>query len=292
MLNKGELKALLEEHDIRPNKRLGQNFLVDKNMQHKMLASCNLAEDDVVLEIGAGLGALTLDIARHARKIFAIEKDTRLSDILKKLASGYSNIEIISQDILKFDIRKAAKGKKLKVIGNLPYYITSPIMSLLIENRKYIDSVFLTVQKEVGNRLAAGPGSKDYSPISIFTQFYTEPRLLFIIAKGVFYPQPEVDSSFLRLDIAKRPRFKVKDEKAFFKLVKTAFSKRRKTILNALSSGDILGLKKQDLEKVLKANRIDPMKRPEMLTLQDFANITNTSGVGPAHENTPGVGPS
>jgi len=275
MLNKGELRALLKKHDIRPNKRLGQNFLVDKNMQRKMLKNCNLAGDDVVLEIGPGLGALTLDIAQRAGKIFAIEKDTRLSDILKKFASGYSNIEVISQDILKFDIRKAFRGRKLKVIGNLPYYITSPIIAYLIENRKYIDSIFLTVQKEVGNRLAAGPGTKDYSPITIFTQFYTEPHLLFIIAKGVFYPQPEVDSSFLRLDIAKRPRFRVKDEKLFFKIVRTAFSKRRKTILNALASGDILGLKKQDVEQVLKANRIDPMKRPEMLTLQDFASLSN-----------------
>ena len=275
MLNKGELKALLKEHDIRPNKRLGQNFLVDKNMQHKMLGSCNLAKDDVVLEIGPGLGALTFDIAKDVKQVFAVEKDKRFSGSLEGLSAGYDNVNIITGDILKFDIKKVYNNKKIKVIGNLPYYITSPIISHLIENRKYIDSIFLTVQKEVGNRLASGPGSKDYSPISIFTQFYTEPHPLFIIARGVFYPQPEVDSSFLRLDVAKRPRFKVKDEKFFFKIVRTAFSKRRKTILNALTSGDVLGLKKQDVEKVLKTNCIDPMKRPELLALKDFASLSN-----------------
>lgn len=275
MLNKGELKALLKKHDVRPNKRLGQNFLVDKNMQRKLLKNCNLAVDDVVLEIGPGLGALTFDIAKHVKQVFAVEKDKRLSGPLKDSAAGYDNINIITGDILKFDMEKIYKDKKIKVIGNLPYYITSPIVSYLIERRNCIDSVFLTVQKEVGYRLAAGPGTKDYSPISIFTQFYTEPRLLFIIAKGVFYPQPEVDSSFLRLDVAKRPRFKVKDEKFFFKIVRTAFSKRRKTILNALTSGDVLGLKKQDVEKVLKTNCIDPMKRPEMLALKDFASLSN-----------------
>lgn len=277
MLNKGELRALLKKHDVRPNKRLGQNFLVDKNMQRKLLGNCNLAEDDVVLEIGPGLGALTFDIAKHVKQVFAVEKDKRLSGPLKDSAAGYDNINIITGDILKFDMEKLYKDKKIKVIGNLPYYITSPIVSYLIERRNCIDSVFLTVQKEVGYRLAAGPGTKDYSPISIFTQFYTEPRLLFLITNRVFYPQPDVDSAFIKLDIPSSPRLKVKSEEFFFKVVRAAFSKRRKTISNSLAFDCMADLKKEGIERLLRSINIDPAARPEQLTLHDFASITNAA---------------
>ena len=273
MLTKTELRALLNKYDLRPNKLLGQNFLIDKNMQQKILNYCDLQSEDIVLEIGPGLSALTFDIAKRVKHIFAVEKDKVLSNVLKELADGYDNIDIISCDILKFNIKEIFKGRKLKVIGNLPYYITSPIISYLIENRSFIDSIFVTVQKEVARRLAAGPGSKEYSPISIYTQFYTDVRLLFLIAKGVFYPQPEIDSAVIKLDILKEPRVKVKDDEFFFKIVRTVFTQRRKTLLNNLASGHIVGLGKKEIEDLLKDLKIDPADRPEDLSIQDFARI-------------------
>jgi len=287
MLNKNELRDILRRSDIRPNRRLGQNFLVDRNMQRKILRSCGLSCGDIVLEIGPGLGALTFDMARGVKELFAVEKDSALADALKSLAreAGCDNVRVITQDMLKFDIARIYNKKRLKVVGNLPYYITSPIISLLIENRRFIDSIYLTVQKEVGMRLAARPGCKDYSPLSIYTQFYTEPRYLYKIAKGVFFPQPKVDSAFIKLCIPETPRIKVKNEELFFKVVRTAFSKRRKTVLNALASGDILGSKKEDVKALLKHVSIDPQKRPEELSLQDFATIADALRI-PGYLNT------
>ena len=190
MLNKNELRDILRQRNIRPSRRLGQNFLVDRNMQRKILRSCGLSCGDIVLEIGPGLGALTLDMSRGVKELFAVEKDNALADILESLAqeAGCDNVRMITQDILKLDMARIYNKKKLKVVGNIPYYITSPIISHLIENRRFIDSIYLTVQKEVGMRLAARPGCKDYSPFSIYTQFYTEPHYLYTIAKGVFFP--------------------------------------------------------------------------------------------------------
>lgn len=276
MLSKRELKSLLKEYNFRPNKRLGQNFLIDNNMKEKILRNCNLNKEDIVLEVGAGLGALTFDIAECAGEVYAVEKDRVLLKILEDHAREYSNLKVISCDILKFNMNGIFKNRKIKVIGNLPYYITNPIISYLIENRRFVDTVFVTLQKEVGRRLVANPGSKDFSAISVYVQFYSEPHLFFLITRGVFYPQPEVDSVFIRLDMLRKPRVKVRSEEAFFKIVRTAFTKRRKTILNALASGNIFDLEKKDIEYLLKNANINSMKRPEELSLQDFAAITNS----------------
>ena len=255
---------------------MGQNFLIDKNMKEKILRTCSLSNGDVVLEIGPGLGTLTFDIAGSVEKLVAVEKDKKLSEILKGLIKNQGNLQLIRQDILKLDLSSYFKGKKIKVIGNVPYYITSPILSYLIENRKFISKIFLTVQKEVARRLTASPGAKDYSPISIFTQFYTKPKVEFNIKRGVFYPEPEVDSSFVSMDVPSEPSVNVRDEKLFFHLVRTAFSKRRKTLLNSLTSGDVLGGDKDRIKFFLLNIDINPTVRPEKLSIQEFAKIANS----------------
>jgi 16S rRNA (adenine1518-N6/adenine1519-N6)-dimethyltransferase len=276
MLIKTELKSLLDRYAVRPNRLLGQNFLVDKNMQEKILKSCDLAKGDIVFEIGPGLGALTFDIADKVRRVFAVEKDKRLYDILNEFSGRYKNLKMMNGDIRNFDLRKIAGRRKLKVIGNLPYYITTPIISHLIEARRVIESIYITVQKEVARRMTAAPGSKDFGALSLYTQFYTEPQFMFVVSRGVFYPEPDVDSAFLKLDVLKRPKVKVRNEAFFFEITRTAFSKRRKTILNALTGKNTLDLDKGSLEDILKDIGIDSMRRPEDLTLQDFANISNS----------------
>jgi len=279
MLSEKELKTILKSNNIRPNRLLGQNFLVDKNMQQKMLRTCSFRSDDIVLEIGPGLGALTFDMAKCANEVFSVEKDKMLVKILLDLAAERKNLKIVSGDILAFDIKEYFSDKKVKVVGNLPYYITNPILVYLLENRSFIDTIFITVQKELGRRLVAGPGSKEFGAISIYTQFYSQPRILFSIARGVFYPQPEVDSVFMQLDILKKPSVEVKSEELFFKVTRSAFSKRRKTILNAISSSDTLELKKNDVENLLKKAGVDPTSRAEQLCLQDFASIANSLSI-------------
>lgn len=276
MLTETQTKSILRNNDFRPNKLLGQNFLVDKNMQAKILNNCELAKDDVVLEIGAGLGALTLDIAGRVRRVFAVEKDKRLSAILKEHSGSYYNLDILTCDILGLNIEEIAGSGKLKIIGNLPYSATSPILSHILENKKYANSVFVTVQREVGMRLVARPGSRGFGNISVYVQFHTEPHLLFRIPKGVFYPKPAVDSVFIKLDILKEPRLRVKDEALFFKIARAAFNKRRKTILNALSDAPFLNLNKKDTEQLLRKAHVDPLKRPEQLLLEDFASISDS----------------
>lgn len=276
MLNKNELKNLLDRYDLRPNKLLGQNFLIDRNMQKKILVNCNIDKKDIVLEIGPGLGALTLDIASSAEKVVAVEKDRLVSHVLRSLSAAYDNIEVVSGDILKFGIKEIFKNRKIKVIGNLPYYITTPIISYLIGNRQFVDSIFITLQKEVARRLIAKPSTKDYSPLSIYTQFYTKPQYLFLITRNVFYPSPEVNSAFVKLEVLKEPEVKVKDEGFFFKVVRTAFSQRRKTILNTLATGRISNLEKKEMEALLKSLDINPNKRPEDLSIKDFSKIANS----------------
>jgi len=178
--------------------------------------------------------------------------------------------------MLKVGMKEIFENRKIKVIGNLPYYITSPLMSYMIENRESFDSIFITVQKEVAMRFVADCGSKDYSPISLYVQFYTQPCVIFSISKGVFYPKPDVDSCFVKLDILESPPVDVKSKELFFKIVRTAFSQRRKTILNSLGSKSALHIEKQHLQELLESIDIDPMSRAEGLSLEDFAAIANS----------------
>jgi 16S rRNA (adenine1518-N6/adenine1519-N6)-dimethyltransferase len=258
---------------IRPKKRLGQNFLTDKNIRHKIIESCGLSASDTVLEIGAGKGEITGMIAGKAGFVYALEIDPSLSEILKTNLSGLDNVEVARDDILKFDFKKffAKAGEEVKVIGNIPYYITTPIIERLLEYRKNISSVFIMVQKEFALRAAAGPGSKSFGSLSCFLQYYSAPRILFPISRRCFYPAPKVDSCFLELSMRKAPAVKVKDEELFLKIIRAGFNKRRKTLRNSLETV----IPQQKLDAFFEKYGIDRNTRPECLSLADFANLSN-----------------
>lgn len=266
MLTLKEVKSILRERAIRPSKRLGQSFLVDQNIQQKIIDSAGLVREDVVIEIGPGLGALTEELCRRAKKVIAIEKDNRLHEFLSK-DLGFENLELIQGDILKYNIKE-----RVKIIGNLPYYISSPILANLLDKRGFITSMFITVQKEFAQRLVARPGGKDYSSFSCYVQFYADPVFLFAIKKNAFYPVPRVDSCFLKINIRSQPLY-LTDEKKLFKIIRTCFEKRRKTILNSLSWGKEFGSKEEAMEMLKKAD-ISPQRRPETISLEEFVKLT------------------
>ncbi len=257
----------------KPKKSLGQNFLTDKNIQKKIIHACNLRAEDIILEIGAGCGDLTVELARVSGKVYALEIDNRLYPILDKQLIGLTNGEVIKADILKFDIEKFLLDnkikKKIKVIGNIPYNISSPIIQRLIQYRGCIDVIFITVQKEFAKRVTALPGSKDYGSFSCFVQYYLEPKIIFDIKRNSFRPAPKVDSCFLALRKRLKPRVLVKDEEAFFKLIRAAFNQRRKTLRNSLE-----GFAAQEkLGAFFSQTGIDKNVRPEDLSLEEFADL-------------------
>jgi 16S rRNA (adenine1518-N6/adenine1519-N6)-dimethyltransferase len=257
----------------KPKKSLGQNFLLDKNIQRKIAAACDISDSDTVLEIGPGTGAITGLLARKARQVFAVEIDTALCETLTSGLKTYPNLSIINADILKTDIRRfsAGSGQKIKVVGNIPYYITTPIIERLLEYRDMIRSVYLTVQKEFGQRMAAAPGSKEYGRLSCFVRYYTEPAVLFLIKKNSFTPAPKVDSCFLRLTVRARPAVTVGDEERFFRIIRASFQQRRKTLANSLKGM----VSREHLQAFFSRYSIDPRIRPERLSLQDFAHLAN-----------------
>ena len=256
---------------LKPNKSLGQNFLIDKNIQNKIASSIDLGPSDSVLEIGPGEGAITGSLCQKAGKVYAVEIDRSLCALLASKFAGLQNISIINADILKFDLRSLPTGSKLKVIGNIPYYITSPIVEHLLLYRERVDVIYLTVQKEFAHRMVADPGSKAYGSFSCFVQYYTEPEILFLIKKNSFHPPPKVDSCFLRMKLREEPAVKVKNEQALFKIIRTSFQQRRKTMKNSLE--ELIPADK--LDKFFQEYDLNPKTRPEDLTLQDFANLAN-----------------
>lgn len=275
MLTKNQIKEILSQNNLRPLKSLGQNFLIDKNIKDKIIQIAELKSDDYVLEIGPGLGALTEDLANAAKKVFVVEKDKGLSQVLQKNLSPYKNVTIFCGDILKFDLNKI-HSKKIKVIGNLPYYITSPVIFHLLQFRNIIDSILITVQKEVATRMVAAPGSKNYGALTLSILFYTEPTIEMKITRGVFYPQPEINSSLIKLNIRRTSPVSVKNEKLLFNIIRAGFNQRRKTLANALSKREFSSsLSRTDIQLILERSKIDPKRRAETLSLQEFANIAN-----------------
>lgn len=256
---------------IKFKKRLGQNFLFDKNVQRNIIAACDFSQNDLVLEIGAGKGELTRLIADTKAKILALEIDSQLCKILKENLQNYSNVKIINQDILKFNLKKCfGKCKtKLKVIGNIPYYITTPILQYLIRFRDKIESIFITVQKEFAKRILAPCGGKEYGSFSCFIQCYTSPQIKFFVKRTCFRPQPKVDSCFLKLEIKRKLPFKKSKERLLFKLIRKAFNKRRKTLRNSLEGV----VSERKFKKFFSKYNIDPNCRPETLSLKDFINL-------------------
>ncbi len=265
---------------VKPKKSLGQNFLLDKNIQEKIVSASGLSAGDIVLEIGSGMGDLTEALARTVKQVYALEIDRRLFPALEQRLSAYSNCRLIAEDILNFDIGSflASGGitARIKAIGNIPYYISSPIIEHLIRYRQALDSAYLTVQKEFGRRVAASNGSKEYGAFSCFVQYYCQPRLLFEIKKGSFRPSPKVDSCFLGLEFRKAPPVEVGDEQEFFRLIRASFNQRRKTLRNSLS-----GLVAPDLLRLaMDKAGIGKDARPEDLSLEDFAEISNYAMAG------------
>lgn len=276
MLTKSQLKELFQKYNFKPLKRFGENYLIDRNVKDKIITAADTGKNEIFLEIGPGMGALTIDLAQSGARVFAVEKDKKAFGIFKELIKDrFPNLKLFNLDILDFDIKNISGGKKIKVIGNLPYYITTPIIELLIENRPLIKSILIVVQREVADRLLAFPGTKDYSSISCFVQYYTKPRYIHTIKRSSFYPEPEVDSSLISLDIPDKPPVEVRDEELFFRIIRGAFNQRRKSIINSLSREEVLGLPKEELSNILQKSGIDPLSRPEDLNLQSFADLTN-----------------
>ena len=276
MLTKTALKEIFSRYGFRPLKRYGENYLVDANIKDKIVAAIAPSREDVILEIGPGLGALTEDLAASGARVTAVEKDKKAFAILQELIGGsFANLKLVCGDILSFEPGSVRTGRKIKLAGNLPYYITTPILAFIIDNRHDIDFAVVMVQREVANRVLAAPGSKDYGALSCFVQYYTEGSYLHTVKRTSFYPEPEVDSSIIRLAMRSEPAVQVKDEEMLFRIIRGAFNQRRKSIINSLSRKEALDLPKDRLSDALHAIGIDPARRPETLSLADFAKIAD-----------------
>lgn len=277
MLTRTQLRNIFSEYGFTPLKRLGENYLIDANVKNKIIKEARIDKDDTVLEIGPGFGALTIDLASTGARVFAVEKDKKSYSILKDMAKDkFPGLKLFNEDILKFDIKKINPSRPIKVIGNLPYYVTTPIIEYIIDNKSFIRSALIVVQKEVAARLMACAGSGDYGSISCFIQYHMKPSYIHTIKRGSFYPEPEVDSSLVRLDVLDKPSVKVSDEKLLFNIIRGAFNQRRKTILNSLSRKEVLGIPKEELLRILEKTGIDPLSRPEGLSLSAFEKLTNS----------------
>lgn len=269
------IKQILSMHGFNFSKSLGQNFLIDGNIVRKIVEKADISKDDCVLEIGPGFGTLTEELSLRAKKVVSVEIDRKLIPILEHTLERYENIEIIHNDILKIDIKKLINekldGGPVKVVANLPYYVTTPIIGKLIEEDLNIESVVVMVQKEVASRMVATPGSKAYGSLSVFIDFYTNPKIVVNVPNTVFMPKPKIDSSVIKLNI-KRELPDIDKEKLFM-VVKASFSKRRKTILNALSTYGF-EIEKDDIKNTLELCNINPGERAENLSTEEFIKIS------------------
>lgn len=265
---------LQNKYGFRFTKSLGQNFLIDGNIVRNIADCADIKEDDNVLEIGPGIGTLTEELALRAKKVVAIEIDESLRDLLKE-SLPYENVEIVFSDILKTDIEKLVeekfKDEPFKLVANLPYYITTPIITKFIEADLNLQSITIMMQKEVAKRLSAEPSTKDYGSLSVFVQFFCDVKYMFTVSKTSFMPKPKIDSAVVNLKL-KDDIVKVDQEK-FFKIVKACFSKRRKTILNALSSYGF-DIEKSQIIKALELSNIDPKRRGETLSIDEFVVLS------------------
>ncbi|MFO0754680.1 MAG: 16S rRNA (adenine(1518)-N(6)/adenine(1519)-N(6))-dimethyltransferase RsmA [Thermodesulfovibrionales bacterium] len=248
-------------------KHLGQNFLFDPSILHRIIEVSGIAPEDTVVEIGPGPGRLTLLLAEAARRVVAVELDEELYEKLRQEALGYRNVELIHADALTYPYEEL---EPFKVVANIPYYITTPLIFRLIDAREKLKSMTLTIQKEVAERIVAGTGTKDYGVLTIMLQYYSTARIAFIIPRGAFRPVPEVDSAVIHLEIRESPKVSVQDERLFFATVRTAFAQRRKTLANALKP-----LLKESREGLLQAG-IDPSRRAETLSIEEFASLADT----------------
>ena len=275
------IREIRDRHNFQLSKSLGQNFITDRHVLESIISGAGIGNEDLVIEIGPGIGVLTAEAAREAAAVTAIEIDRKLIPILEETLAEYDNIEIINRDILKTDLKEIIESRRsagaftgsARVIGNLPYYITTPIIMKLLSEGVPADSITIMMQKEVADRILAGPGSKTYGAISVAVQYYCEAEKVASVPKEVFIPQPKVDSTVLNLMPRKEKSIQLADEKTFFSCVKAAFAQRRKTLLNSLSSAG--GMDKETIRQILQAVEIDPARRAETLTIEEFGRLAN-----------------
>lgn len=270
---------VLQKYNFAFQKRFGQNFLIDTHVLEKIIAASQITKEDFVLEIGPGIGTMTQYLAEYAREVTAVEIDNTLIPILKDTLKDWDNVTVINDDILKVDIRKLALekngGKPIKVVANLPYYITTPIIMGLFENQVPIDSITIMVQKEVADRMQVGPGTKDYGALSLAVQYYARPEIVANVPPNCFMPRPKVGSAVIRLERYEKPPVQVTDEKLMFRIIRASFNQRRKTLVNGLKNSQELSYSREEIEEVLNACGIPLNIRGEALTLSEFAKIAN-----------------
>ncbi|WP_026670318.1 16S rRNA (adenine(1518)-N(6)/adenine(1519)-N(6))-dimethyltransferase RsmA [Butyrivibrio sp. AE3006] len=271
-------RAVIEKYNLSIQKKFGQNFLIDDSALSKTVEAAGVTKEDTVLEIGPGIGTMTQYIAESAGKVIAVEIDRMLIPILEDTLSDYDNVKVINQDILKVDIESIVQeengGKPIKVVANLPYYITTPILMRLLESELPIDSITVMVQKEVADRMAEKPGSKDYGALSLAVQYYTEPSLVQVVPPSSFIPQPGVDSAVIHLKCHKEPPVEVADSKFMFSVIRSAFAQRRKTLSNGVANGNI-GINREQVTDALSKMGLNPSVRGEKLSLAEFAELSN-----------------
>ena len=270
---------VIQKYQFAFQKRFGQNFLIDAHVLEKIVNAAGITKDDCVLEIGPGIGTMTQYLAESAGQVIAVEIDTNLLPILADTLKDYSNVKVINQDILKVDINELVKeynnGRPIKVVANLPYYITTPIIMGLFESNVPIDNITVMVQKEVADRMQVGPGSKDYGALSLAVQYYASPYIVANVPPNCFIPRPKVGSAVIRLTRYKEPPVQVNDPKLMFKLIRASFNQRRKTLQNGLNNSPEISFSKEEIAKAIESLGVSPSVRGEALSLEQFAQLAN-----------------
>ena len=270
---------IIQKYQFAFQKRFGQNFLIDTHVLDKIISAAGITEQDCVLEIGPGIGTMTQYLAEHARRVVAVEIDSNLLPILDETLKGYTNITVINDDILKVDVgglvNEYNEGRPVKVVANLPYYITTPIIMGLFESDVPIDNITVMVQKDVADRMQVGPGSKDYGALSLAVQYYAEPYIVANVPPNCFIPRPNVGSAVIRLTRYKEPPVQVDDPKFMFKLVRASFNQRRKTLQNGLNNSPEIPYDREMIAKAIESLGVQPAIRGEALNLDQFAQLSN-----------------
>ncbi len=273
---------IIQKYDFVFQKRFGQNFLVDTHVLEKIIQAAGLTKEDLVLEIGPGIGTMTQYLAENAGRVVAVEIDSNLIPILKETLKDYDNVTVINEDILKVDVAALAEqyngGRPIKVVANLPYYITTPIIMGLFESQVPIDNITVMVQKEVAERMQAGPGTKNYGALSLAVQYYAEPYIVANVPPNCFIPRPSVGSAVIRLTRHGKKPVEVKDEKLMFALIRASFNQRRKTLQNSLNNSAELSFSKEEIGEAIEKMGLSPSVRGEALTLEQFAKLADALG--------------
>ena len=271
-------KQIIKKYDFAFKKNFGQNFLVDERVLNKIIDAADISSEDVVLEIGPGIGTLTQALAKKAGKVIAVEIDKTLIPILNELLVDYDNIELINEDILKVDINGLVErnnGRPLKIVANLPYYITTPIIMEMLERHLPIESFTVMVQKEVGYRMKAEPSTKEYGSLSLMVRYFCNPYLVANVPQNCFMPRPNVDSAVIKLEVFDKPPVKAENEQLMFEVIKTAFSQRRKTLLNCIFNSTNFDFSKEEIAEILVQAGFDDKVRGETLSLEDYARLSD-----------------